>query len=125
MIRGEINFLDGTVESTEGDLLSVQTALGVFTAQVAGERRGLATGRACTLSIRPESWKLSTHPTTENCFAGHLRERVYLGEMAQYLFAAGSHEIRVYELNRGLWTLSGERELFASVEPEDVMVLPR
>ena len=122
---GETNFLDGTVSAINDASLVVRTEIGDFAADGAGDQSRFVAGQACTLSIRPESWKLSTERTSINCVAGHLRERVYLGEMAQYLFATGSHEIRVFELNPRFVDLSGEREVFAAVDLEDVMVLPR
>ena len=44
--------------------------------------------------------------------------------MAQYRFAAGPHALKVFELNPRFVELSPERELFASVAPEDVVALP-
>ena len=81
-------------------------------------------GDAATLSIRPESWKLGAAATAPNALAGRLGERVYLGEMAQYQFAAGAHTLKIFELNPRYVELSPERELYASVEPEDAVALP-
>ncbi len=83
------------------------------------------TGEACTLSIRPESWTLATSAAASNGVAGRIRDRVYLGEMAQYEFAAAAGTLKIYELNPRFVDLSSEREVFASVAPEDVVVLPR
>ena len=76
-----------------------------------------------TLSIRPESWKLSTQPGTVNSVTGKLRDRIYLGEMAQYRFAAPSQELKIFELNPRFVESGAERELYASVTPDDVVVL--
>jgi hypothetical protein len=66
---------------------------------------------------------LSPQATAQNCVAGHIAERMYLGEMAQYQFAAKAHGLKVYELNPRYVELSPERELFASAAVEDVVVL--
>ena len=81
-------------------------------------------GESCTLSIRPESWRLATQSGAPNEVAGRLTERVYLGEMAQYQFAAGPQVLKVFELNPRFVELSPERELFASADPADVIALP-
>jgi iron(III) transport system ATP-binding protein len=85
----------------------------------------LNSGDDCTLSIRPESWQLATSAAACNGVAGHLHDRVYLGEMAQYEFVAAGGAVKIYELNPRFVELSPDREVFASVAPEDVVVLPR
>jgi len=121
---GETNFLEGKVGAVNGGRVVVETALREFTATLGGHAWQPQAGENCTLSIRPESWRLSVEPGTQNTVAGRLSERVYLGEMAQYQLAAGPHVLKVFELNPRFVELSPERELFASVEPEDVVALP-
>jgi iron(III) transport system ATP-binding protein len=92
----------------------------------AGQQRSWAAGEEVLLSIRPESWRLATQAAGVNSFAGRLRDRIYLGEMAQYRFAPAAEpgrELKVFELNPRFVEVSDERELFASVAPEDVVVL--
>ncbi len=122
---GETNFIDGTVRAVDGAHVEVETTLGNFASTVpAGGWRPKA-GDGCTLSIRPESWQLATSAAPRNGLAGRIRDRVYLGEMAQYEFAASQGLLKIYELNPRFVELSPEREVFASVAPEDVVVLPR
>jgi iron(III) transport system ATP-binding protein len=115
---GETNFLEGRV-ATSG---RVETALGIFEGHATGGWQP-APGESCVLSIRPEAWKLSTAAVGANSIRGRLQDRVYLGEMAQYQFAAGPQMLKIYELNPRFVDASSERELFASAEPEDVIVL--
>ncbi|HEX8310198.1 MAG TPA: TOBE domain-containing protein, partial [Chthoniobacteraceae bacterium] len=75
--------------------------------------------------IRPESWMLGIEPGATNAVPGRIGDRVYLGEMAQYQLAAAGHTLTVYEMNPRFVELSPDREVFASVSPEDVVVLPR
>ncbi len=121
---GETNFLEGTVRSVEGAEVLVETALREFTARLTPTSWRPAAGEKCTLSIRPESWRLATQADALNTIPGRLTDRVYLGEMAQYQFTAGAHALKVFEQNPRFVELSPERELFASAEPEDVTVLP-
>ena len=121
---GETNFLEGKISAASGASVVVQTALREFAATLGGNGWQPRAGESCTLSIRPESWRLATQPGEQNEIAGRLTERVYLGEMAQYRFAAGPHALKVFELNPRFVELSPERELFASVAPEDVVALP-
>ena len=121
---GETNFIDGTVASTNGAEVVVETRLRTFTATLGGNGWQPKTGERCTLSIRPESWTIGTAAVGGNAVSGRIRERVYLGEMAQYQFAAAEQTLKIFELNPRFVDASDERELFASVEPEDVVALP-
>jgi iron(III) transport system ATP-binding protein len=120
---GETNFLAGKVDEITSATAVVRTAAGAFEAAL---RPGFALRRGdpCTLSIRPESWKLATQPEARNAIEGRITERIYLGEMAQYRFSAGPQTLKISELNPRFVELSPERQLFASVEPGDVVVLP-
>jgi iron(III) transport system ATP-binding protein len=121
---GETNFLDGKLTAVTGQTATVDTVIGTFNATLGGDGWAPQAGEACTLSIRPESWKLSTTKPASNAVAGRILDRMYLGEMAQYQFAAGPQILKVYELNPRFVELSPERELFASVDAEDVVALP-
>ena len=118
---GETNFIEGTVTSVEGSV-QVETPVRTFTATAHGWTP--QAGQRVTLSIRPEAWLLGTDANATNAVAGQIRERVYLGEMAQYRFAAGDVGLKIYELNPKFVFASDDRSLFASVAPDDVVVLP-
>ena len=121
---GETNFITGKIAAVNGTTARVETGIGGFTATLGGHGWKPAAGDACTLSIRPESWTLSTTPASENSVAGTIQDRVYLGEMAQYQYRAGAQMLKIYELNPRFVELSPGRELHASAAPEDVIVLP-
>jgi iron(III) transport system ATP-binding protein len=120
---GETNFLDGTIKSVEGENIHVETPLRVFT----GIARSWTAkpGDQVLVSIRPESWRLGTAPHADNAIAGRIRERVYLGEMAQYRFVSGENALKIYELNPRFAFTSAETEIHAAVDRDDVVVLPR
>jgi iron(III) transport system ATP-binding protein len=120
---GETNFLAGQVDQVANAVVVIRTAAGAFEAPL---RSGgaLRPGDSCTLSIRPESWKLATQPAACNSVEGRIAERIYLGEMAQYRFVAGAQTLKICELNPRFVELGSEQKLFASVEPEDVVLLP-
>ncbi|MEQ1850291.1 MAG: ABC transporter ATP-binding protein, partial [Chthoniobacteraceae bacterium] len=119
---GETNFIEGTVAGPAGDTTIVATALGNFTATA--HRWQPAPGQKVLLSIRPEALCLDTKAATVNSIPGTIRERVYLGEMAQYRFASGEHTLKIFELNPKFAFGNDQRELFASANPADVVALP-
>jgi len=121
---GETNFLEGRITATSGGTAQVETPVGPLTATVGGDGWKPQPGEACILSIRPECWTLSTTRGAANSVAGKIHDRVYLGEMAQYEFAAGAYALKVCELNPRFVELSPERELFATAETEDIIALP-
>ena len=118
---GETNFIEGTVTSA-GTSPVVETALGKFSCSAHGWVP--ASGQRVVLSIRPEALRLHTSVPAENSIAGTIRERVYLGEMAQYRFAAGERMLKIFELNPRFASGNDHSALFASADPADVIVLP-
>jgi iron(III) transport system ATP-binding protein len=118
---GETNFIEGTVKSA-GDAPIVQTALGSFTGSAHGWQP--AAGQRVVLSIRPETLQLQTSAPPVNSIAGRIRERVYLGEMAQYRFDAASQMLKIFELNPRFAFGDDHGALFAGADPADVIVLP-
>ncbi len=121
---GETNFLTGKVASVDGDKVRVETPLRIFEITLGRNDWQPKIGDGCALSIRPESWRLSTTDSAENSVPGRIHDRVYLGEMAQYQFTTGPQTLKIFELNPKFVELSPEREVFASVAPEDVVALP-
>ena len=121
---GETNFLEGKVVAVQGSSLQVETSLRIFTATIGGNGWQPRDGETATLSIRPEAWKLGVPADAENAVAGHLAERVYLGETAQYQFKSGPQRLKIFELNPRFVDLGSERELHAAAAAEDVVALP-
>src|SRR5215218_9883844 len=57
---GETNFLSGTIAGVDGTTATVETPIATFAATIGGNGWQPQTGEACTLSVRPEAWQLST-----------------------------------------------------------------
>jgi iron(III) transport system ATP-binding protein len=120
---GDTDFLEGKVVGREGERVMVETAIGRFRRDHWEiPRCPPVIGTAVTLSIRPECWSLGDARVERNAVRGRIGESVYLGEIAQYDFLVGDVDLKIYELNpRHMGATKGE--LYASVEPEDVVVL--
>ena len=120
---GETNFIEGTVARTDADSVMVQTSLGQFTSTA--HRWQPKAGQKVVLSVRPEALRLDTKAAAINSIPGSIRERVYLGEMAQYRFAAGDRTLKIFELNPKFVFGNDHRGLFVTADPADVVVLPQ
>ncbi len=120
---GETDFIAGTVLSAGDGSAVVDTAVGRFVGVLGDAKAKVAAGAAVTLSVRPECWTLSREEPARNAVKGRIGECIYLGETAQYEFLAGGQALKIFELNPRFVDQSGRGELFASVEPEDVVVL--
>ncbi len=118
---GETNFIDGTVVEVSGESVRVDTALRQFMGSVHGWAP--VRGEKVLLSIRPEAWSLGADANAANALQGRIRERVYLGEMAQYRFGVGETLLKIYELNPKFVFESGQQDVIAAVDPADVVVL--
>jgi iron(III) transport system ATP-binding protein len=122
---GETDFIAGTVAGVEGERVVVDTAIGRFEGVRGDPRATLAPGTAVTLSIRPECWTLAHEAPPANVVKGRIGEAMYLGEVAQYAFVAGAATLKMLELNPRFVGSASRGELFASVDPRDVVVLTR
>jgi iron(III) transport system ATP-binding protein len=120
---GETNFLPGTVVATTNGVAAVETAVGIFEGILADPDWHPQRGDKATLSIRPETWRLRDEADSINSLRGKIGEAVYLGEIAQYQFLAGSHAMKVFEMNPDFSSRSAGRELWAHAARGDVVVL--
>lgn len=119
---GETNFIEGKVLSGNNGHTRVETALGVFEGELSDKSWAPSQGETATLSIRPEAWSLSAQESKVNSARGRIGESVYLGEVAQYRFASGDVDLKIFELNPK-FVGADTQQLFAHVEPQDVVVL--
>jgi iron(III) transport system ATP-binding protein len=120
---GETNFLAGRLAALSQGRATVVTDLGEFTGILADSASPPAVGSTVTVSVRPECWALSPSRHAVNSVAGRIGKSVYLGENAQYDFVSGATTLKVLELNPRFIDVPDSREVFASVLPEDVVVL--
>jgi iron(III) transport system ATP-binding protein len=121
---GEIDFIPGNVVSAGEGCAVVDTAAGRFEGVLVEGTAHARPGSAVTLSIRPECWTLDSVPAVRNSVRGRIGQAIFLGEVAQVEFMAGDLMVRILELNPGAVDGARRGELFASVDPEDVVVLP-
>ena len=120
---GETDFIPGKIVSAGGGQAAVDTALGRFEGVIGDPAAHPAAGSAVTLSIRPECWKLSRERAVQNAIPGRIGECLYLGELAQYEFVSGETKLKIFEMNPRFVESAARGELFAAVEPADVVVL--
>lgn len=120
---GETNFVTGTVIGVGGGMAVVSTEAGEFHGLLADPENEPAEGTKVTVSMRPECFRLDQYPADENCLYGRIGEAVYYGEVAQYTFQQESgFSLKIFELNPRFASDSGS-ELYAWIDPEDVVIL--
>jgi iron(III) transport system ATP-binding protein len=121
---GETDFLPGKVLSVEGDHVFVETLVGRFQGILGDPAKPVAAGAEVTVSIRPECWELHRDAERKNVVKGRIGDSVYLGEVAQYDFVTDNGtKLKIFERNPRFVDGSARGELYATVEPEDVVVL--
>jgi ABC-type Fe3+/spermidine/putrescine transport system ATPase subunit len=121
---GETNLLEGKVLETQGDELKVQSGALKLSARA---RSGFEPGQEVLVSVRPECVKLSDSGAEPAQFPVELVHTSYLGELCEHELAlTGDQRLRAYELNPSspIARAPGTK-LWASVSPEDVVVLDR
>jgi iron(III) transport system ATP-binding protein len=120
---GETNFIPGKIASANGGTTIVDTAVGRFEGVVSDPAWKPQIGDSATLSIRPESWTITAGAPGTNSARGQIGESIYLGEIAQYQFLAGSLALKIFEINPQPSDRPSGRELYACAAPQDVVVL--
>jgi len=120
---GETNFINGRLLSLTGATALVETGLGVFEGRLADSDWKPAPGDSIVLSVRPESWDLTPKASERNSVAGKIGESIYLGEVAQYRFAAALQHLKILELNPRPSARSPGHEFHAYAAPDDVVVI--
>ena len=120
---GETDFVSGKVLGLAAGRVTVETAIGEFDGVLGDPAARPAVHDAVTVSVRPECWKLSREAPAHNAVKGRIGDCVYLGEVAQYDFVAGGVRLKIFELNPRFVDQAARGELYASVDPEDVVVL--
>ncbi|WP_438483481.1 ABC transporter ATP-binding protein [Oleiharenicola lentus] len=121
---GETDFLPGKVLGIVGNHVTVETAVGKFDGVFGDPTCIPAVGAEVTVSIRPECWELHRNPEARNVVRGRIGESIYLGEVAQYEFITGNGaKLKIFERNPRFVDGATRGELYATVEPEDVVVL--
>ena len=121
---GETDFLPGKVLGSVGNYVTVETAIGKFDGIVGDAANAPAVGAEVTVSIRPECWELHRDAESRNVVKGRIGQSIYLGEVAQYEFITGNGtQLKIFERNPRFVDGSTRGELYATVEPDDVVVL--
>jgi len=122
---GETDFLDGKVLGRDGGVVTVETSIGNFDGVLGDPFAAPAIGAPVTVSIRPECWELHREAPGRNGVRGRIGESVYLGEVAQYEFITSGNgtRLKIFERNPRSADDAQRGELFAAVQPDDVVVL--
>jgi iron(III) transport system ATP-binding protein len=120
---GETNFLPGKILSIQGTQAVVGTAHGPFEGHLGDPLWKPSAGTDVVLSVRPESWILRDKAPSSNGIKGLIGESIYLGEVAQYRFAAQGLDLKILELNPHLSARTPGHDFFAVADPDDVVLL--
>ena len=121
---GETDFLPGKVLGTVGTYVTVETAVGKFDGVFGDPVNIPKVGDEVTVSIRPECWELHRDAESRNVVKGRIGQSIYLGEVAQYEFITGNGtQLKIFERNPRFVDGASRGELYATVEPDDVVVL--
>jgi iron(III) transport system ATP-binding protein len=121
---GETDFLPGKVLGMVGNYVTVETAVGKFDGVFGDATAVPAVGAEVTVSIRPECWELHRNAESRNVVRGRIGQSTYLGEVAQYEFVTGNGtQLKIFERNPRFVDGASRGELYATVEPDDVVVL--
>jgi iron(III) transport system ATP-binding protein len=91
---GSANFVPGKVQDASGSIAEVETAHGMLRCSFA---EAVSAGQSVLVTARPEDLMLfeATPPAGLNVLAGRVTNRVFLGEVVDYVVDLGDGELRV------------------------------
>lgn len=121
---GEANFISGRIIRSGAGEAVVKTSWGELRGVLSGWDAEPQADAEVTLCLRPESFHLEHVAPEENGLPGRLGSSVYFGEVAHHEFVRNNEHLRISELNPRHLAGQGDRELFAYIEAEDVVILP-
>lgn len=119
---GETDLIPGKLRHAADGWGEVETSLGVFKGALSDPTRAFAPNADVTVCVRPECWVLRTAPEG-NAVQGRIGTASYLGEVAQYSFMAGNQTLKVLELNPRFEGSGRTGDIYATVRPDDVVIL--
>lgn len=127
---GETNFLEATVRKVTPEHVEVDTVAGPLTS-TAPLAEPVQAGDRVTVSMRPETLHVGTHPRDEhNIWPARVHDTLYLGEIAQHQVTVGpagaEQDLKVFELNPKIVTHEGEvKATHLWVRTQNVVLLKR
>ena len=117
---GETNLIAGTIRDVRAGAALVETSVGGVRGVIAAFR-GARPGGRCLVSVRPEDIVVSEAPASENSIEGRVVSYTFLGEVGQYVFAAGAQELKVL-VAAPSGAFSGRERLYLTFPQEKVLV---
>ncbi len=126
---GEANFILGRLveQLNRHGFWTVETKIGNLQGRISHKRWKPKYNDRVTLSIRPESLRLTKQQPAGNFLKGHITGRTYLGDIAQYQLSVEDlpNPIQVSEMNPRQLEGASDKVFYAEVQPEDVVLLQR
>ncbi|MGB8355062.1 MAG: ABC transporter ATP-binding protein [Chthoniobacteraceae bacterium] len=120
---GETNILPGIVNNALGGKGTATTQIGTFFGTLSDPEWRPKNGEEVLVSIRPESWKLFTDSISLNCVKGQIVQSEYQGELSKHQLVANDITVNIYELNPRY--SKSDQDIYAAVDPSDVIILPK
>ncbi len=119
---GSANFIPGTAKATNGNIVEVETAHGLMRCSF-GE--AVNAGQAVLVTARPEDLMLfeAQPPEGLNVLSGKVANRVFLGEVVDYVVDLGDGELRVRA--RPEFDFHIGQAVNIGVSPQKCVALPR
>lgn len=126
---GDTNFFDGVITSIDTNTV-VAYIPAIESTMVGMKSGGMKVNDKIIISVRPEKIRLTeTCVLSYNCFEVNVKSSAYIGSDTRLEVESGKQRIKIWEQNH-ISTLDprayhqGEVKAFATILPENVLVLP-
>ena len=121
---GETNMLVGTIKEIVGDVVRVETALGLIDSR--RNPAGFKAGAAVALSIRPEAIAVDwdQQGVGENAINLEIEHLTYLGESEQFMLKSGAESIKANFYHAPVHSFRSGDKITCFLPANDVLILP-
>lgn len=116
---GDMNFIEGTVQCADGELVQIRTASGTMSGRC---RQPIVRGDAAIVGFRPEDAELTTL-CSHNVIHGRIRNRYYLGESYVYDVACSNCAVQVKSTK--VDSVAVGSDILLRTRPENCMIFRR
>ena len=120
---GVTNIIEGKIVRCGAGEALVKSVIGEFKGVLANPENEPKPGQQVYLSLRPEAFHFSDQRVEENCIKGTIGRATYYGEVAHYRFLSGNNRLKISELNPRYLSKNQRGNLYAWIDPDDVVVL--
>jgi iron(III) transport system ATP-binding protein len=120
---GETNLIPATIESIDGETLTLKTPAGTLTSTNHPDASTLSPGQSTTCSVRPEAILINHDPANNNSISATVIDAIFLGSTTQ-LTVELAPKLNAHVLYVGTRSFEPGQSIPIHIDPDRIVTLP-